>query len=790
MTSTGFPDTGGVLAAAVAVAALLAVVARWWARRLATRHCGVGTTLHIQAPPEVDPHSAEAFWRHITGLTVSSWRRLWGGQPHVVFEYAWTGAVFDIRAWVPDTVPAGQVADAIRAAWPAATVTTHTPGTPPLPAEEVLLDAKALRLGTSDASALTCDHDTDPLRPMLGAMTGLHAHEHAVVQILARPAARARIHHLHSRDHHRRGLGIVTAITELFLPARTATTPRGKPGASASPWERTRQRHTSERAAEPMLEVAVRYAVATTRVTDRAAAKTRIRGVEKSLAAAFAVYSSTDPIRHVRQPAAATTLATRIMYRGKLLTTRELAALAHIPLDEALPQLPRAGARLVAPVAAVLRGGRGTKPLGTAAVGGRPIALAAADARHHLHILGSTGTGKSTLLLNLVLGDINAGRGVIVVDPKGDLVADVLARIDRTGLGDRLVVLDPRDPDPPGINPLAGTDSDLVVDHLVGICRKIFERHWGPRADDVLRSALLTIVRYPGATLEALPLMLSSKKARAPYTADLVDDPAGLGGFWSWYDSLAPGLQSQVVGPVLSRIRAMMTRAFVRKTIGAPTTSFDLSRILNGGILLARLPKGELGDDTTRLLGSIIVAKTWQATTARASLPEHRRRDASLYLDEAQNFLTLPRALDEILAEARGYRLSLVVAHQHLAQMPRDMQFAVSANARNKIYFTASPEDARLLAKHTHPHLSEHDLAHLDVYHAAARLVADGRETPAFTLATNPAPPIRPKNRGREVSRGNGGDKTPKILPSPKHHPTPAPTSNENAGQPASGSAP
>jgi hypothetical protein len=152
-----------------------------------------------------------------------------------------------------------------------------------------------------------------------------------------------------------------------------------------------------------------------------------------------------------------------------------------------------------------------------------------------------------------------------------------------------------------------------------------------------------------------------------------------------------------------------------------------------------------LGEDTSRLLGSLILARVWQAATARASIPTDLRKDASIYIDEAQNFLTLANSLDTMLAEARKYKLSMVLSHQDLAQFPKDLLAAASANARNKLYFACAPEDARILARHTLPELDEHDLAHLDAYHAVARLVVDGRQTAAFTMKTRPPRPTAGK---------------------------------------------
>jgi hypothetical protein len=139
----------------------------------------------------------------------------------------------------------------------------------------------------------------------------------------------------------------------------------------------------------------------------------------------------------------------------------------------------------------------------------------------------------------------------------------------------------------------------------------------------------------------------------------------------------------------MTRLRAFLLRSFVRDVVGAPTSSFDMAAVLDGGICLVRLPKGLLGDDTARLLGSFVVARVWQAATARARTGQPLRAPASLYVDECQNFLTLPYRFEELLPEARGYGLALHLAHQHLGQLPRELHDALSANARTKVYFTS-----------------------------------------------------------------------------------------------------
>ena len=394
-----------------------------------------------------------------------------------------------------------------------------------------------------------------------------------------------------------------------------------------------------------------------------------------------------------------------------------------------------AGARDVAPPPGLAAQG---KPLGVAA--GRTVNLGVVDARQHLHLLGPTGVGKSTLLANLVLSDLEAGRGAVVIDPKGDLIEDVLQRIP-PGREDDVDLLDPLDPSPPGLNVLDSPDRDLGVDQLVGIFRRVFERFWGPRTDDILRAGLLTLTAAdPTATLVDVPRLLGDRDWRAQLLAK-IDDPVGLGPFWAWYEGLSEPLQAQVTGPLLNKLRAFLLRAPVRAIIGQPTSTLDIPRAIDQGrLLLAKLPKGTLGEDTSRLLGSFIVARVWQAALARADVPPERRRDAALYVDEVHNYLNLPTPFEDIAAEARGYRLSLGLAHQHLAQLPRDLREALAANARTKVYFQLSRDDAAHLEREMRPELAAHDLSHLPLYTAAVRLCQNGQPSRAFTLTTQPLP--------------------------------------------------
>src|SRR5215472_7798037 len=285
----------------------------------------------------------------------------------------------------------------------------------------------------------------------------------------------------------------------------------------------------------------------------------------------------------------------------------------------------------------------------------------------------------------------------------------------------------------------------MIVDNVTGIFRRIFAANWGPRTDDIFRAACLTLLQSvpPGSglvTLADIPPLLGDDAYRRRLTAGVRDQV--LKDFWDWYEQLTPPTRAHSIAPLMNKLRAFLLRKFASQAIAAGPSTFDMNDVLDdGGLCLARLPKGILGEETAQLVGSFIVARTWQAAARRARLPETARPDAGLYVDEAQNFLNLPYPLEDILAEARAYRLAVTMAHQNLAQLPADLRQGISANARSQVIFSVSPEDARDLEHHTAPVLTAHDLSHLGAYQAAARLVAGSAETPAFTFRTQPLPP-------------------------------------------------
>ncbi|SMD23941.1 AAA-like domain-containing protein [Lentzea albidocapillata] len=753
---------GPIAGPMLTIAATAAVIARSrWRRRYHERLITDARLITVLAPPTVDPTGAITVWSNLIGLLRPGWLRRFGGQPHLAFELTFTGAGVQIRFWVPGLVPPGMVERAIEAAWPGAHTRTN-PAKPPIPTRapagrRIEAVGGELRLALPEALPIRTEHPADPIRALLGAPVGLGPHERACVQILARPVAGHRVtkaRRAARRVHSGSSVHLLGRLLDVITPGKT---PKPSTGTRTPGLDRqtslaysAQDRAIVEKLRGNQFETRIRYVVATTVSENAAPGEVRavrevLRGRGHAIASAFAAYSEHNRYRRIRLRHPVPALADRRLGKGDLLSIPELAAIAHLPIDDSTPGLQRAGAKAVPPPPGIATTGEQIRPIGLSDSGhARPVGLHIADARHHMHILGATGSGKSELMARMILADADAGRGVVVVDPKGDLVSDILMRLPAQ-LGEKVVLFDADSrARPPVLNPLEGADKARAVDNLVSIFSRIYASSWGPRTDDILRAGLLTLTGMSGTpTLVDLPKLLTVPAYRAR-ACDQIDDEV-LKGFWSWYDDLSEASRAQVIAPLMNKVRGFLLRPFVRAAIAGGESTVDMDEVLNtGGICLVRIARDALGMETARLVGSIVVARTWQAATRRARVPQRKRRDCSLYIDECHNFLNLAYPMEDMLAEARGYRLSMTLAHQYLGQLPKELEEGISTNARSKIFFNASPEDAKRLARHTLPRLSDHDLSNLGVYHVAARLVLGGEEAPPFTAVTEKLPPAIP----------------------------------------------
>jgi hypothetical protein len=681
--------------------------------RLLAPNGGPHRTFELTLPYGTRPEAVVAFCRSLSGLLPPWWER-WLGSPAVVIEVAAAADGITHRLSA-SAGSAPYVFTQLRAALPGVRVQMEETASAP----RAPVAAAELRLSNLEFPIRT-DASRELAAGLLATLQPLRSRESVVLQWILSPAPPPR--RIGSGWSVLAELGFGDARIETKLPLSDLAAARDK-------------------ASEPAVWAVARIGAS---APDPARARRLVREVEGAFHAAGAPGVS---LRRRWLPERI--VSRRIAHRTEpafrwpmLLNAKELGAIVGLPVGElTLPGLALAGTRQLAPSPDLPRHGR---VVGRSTFPGvkRPLALSVADSLRHLHVIGPTGVGKSTLLLNLICGDLAAGRGVVVVDPKGDLIADVLARMPEGRAGD-VVLLDPTDEARPvGFNLLAGGGGapELVADQVVAIFRGLFAAFWGPRTDDVMRAAILTLTRRPGMTLAEVPLLLTSDGFRRRLTADL--DDYVLEGFWAWYEALSAAERAQVVGPVLNKVRAFLVRRRLRNVIGQSDSTFSFEEVLaDRKLLLVSLAKGVIGEDAAGLLGAAVLARLWQAVQGRAAMPPSERRPVFCYVDEFQDYLKLPTNLADVLAQARGYGFGLTLAHQHLGQLPSEVRQAVLANARSRIAFQLPADDARTLAREFAPYLTPTDLQGLGPYEAVFAASAGARVTPPVTMATLPPPP-------------------------------------------------
>ena len=421
-----------------------------------------------------------------------------------------------------------------------------------------------------------------------------------------------------------------------------------------------------------------------------------------------------------------------------------------------------------------------------------PVGIAARDITAHLLAMGPTGVGKSTVLLNLVAADISAGRPVLVIDPKWQLIRDIIERAIPKKRIDDVVIIDPAEATTGrvvGFNPLnvGDRDPDVVIDGLVAVLKEVFSDGWGPRTEDIIHSALLTLARV-GATRKTpftmldLPRLLADEKFRRTVIGEVTTDP-GLGSFWSSYLAMSPGAQAQAIAAPMNKLRQYLLRPSLRAILGMADPAFRLRDVFTENkIVLAPLNEALIGPITAQLLGSLIVAETWSATLERANEDDPASRPSTVVIDEVQQYLHLPVSIDDALSRSRSYGVGWHLAHQHRAQLPHSTRAAVDSNAKSKIIFQPlDPDDASAMAKQA-PDLQAVDFLSLGQYQAYANLTAGG--SPAGWALLRTMPPPEPTGLGQQI-RVRSRDRYASPIPQSTRpsHSQPDPSRTEEVGR-------
>ena len=503
---------------------------------------------------------------------------------------------------------------------------------------------------------------------------------------------------------------------------------------------------SGERGRRMRAQVGRHRAAASLRLGVRAASPLRQRTLLQGLLGALRLLEGPGVRLRARTEHPAKLDSVRRPWRAGLeLGAGEIVAMAGWPVGELpLPLLGSGHPRQIAPPPEV-GAGSSQRVIGTSAVPGETglVRQPITDAVYHTHLLGPTGVGKSTVLLSLALADAAEGRGLLLLDPKGDLATDFVARLPQERAGD-VVVLDPTNPCPVGFNPLAGPPelAEVTAEAVLGVLAELFRDSWGIRTADVLSAALLTLARIPQATLVWLVPLLTNPAFRRRVLALAPPDPLGTDVFWQGYEAKPVRTQAVEVAPVLNKLRQLMLRPGLRVMLGQAQPRFGLADLLERRrIVVVNLNQGLLGPGAARLLGTLLVAQLWQHLLARQAEPPQRRQIVSVYIDEVQAFLAgLPGSLADALAQARSLGAAFHLAHQYRGQLSAEMIQAVETNTRSKVYFALSATDAAAAARLA-PELEAADFQLLAQYQAYATVMHHGRRSGWFSLATRPAPP-------------------------------------------------
>lgn len=377
------------------------------------------------------------------------------------------------------------------------------------------------------------------------------------------------------------------------------------------------------------------------------------------------------------------------------------------------------------------------------------------DRRRHIYIIGKTGTGKTTMMENMIIEDIKTDKGVAVVDPHGDFVDKLLNFIPSGRLND-VILFDPADREHPvAFNPLENVDPDqqgLVVSGIISIFQKIWAYTWGPRLEHILRNTLAALIEYPNSTMLGINRMFTDKKFRKKVVKKVTDVETKR--FWTQefptYEQ-NERFKIEAIAPIQNKVGQFLASPTIRNIVGQPHSTIDIRKVMDEGkILLVKLAQGAIGEDNSSLLGAMIITKIQLAAMSRVTVPEEERKDFYLYVDEFQNFATPSFA--KILSEARKYRLNLILANQYIAQMPDEVREAVFGNIGTLVNFRVGAADATFLAKELEPVFEANDVVNLDKYNIYLKISIDGVTCPAFSAQTLPPPEGKEGNREKIIT--------------------------------------
>ena len=373
----------------------------------------------------------------------------------------------------------------------------------------------------------------------------------------------------------------------------------------------------------------------------------------------------------------------------------------------------------------------------------RKFGIKLADRRQHMYVVGKSGTGKTTLLVNMIVADIQAGRGVCLIDPHGEAAEELLHFVPEERIDD-VIYFNPADVQYPiPFNPLERVDFEmrhLIASGLMSVFKKIWPDAWSARMEYILNNTRLALLEYPNSTLLGIMKMFSDKEYRKKIVENL-QDPV-VRSFWvDEFAKYTQRLETEAVAAIQNKVGQFVANPLIRNIIGQAYSSFDVRKIMDEGkILIVNLSKGKMGEDNSALLGAMIITKLQLAAMSRVDIPMAQRKDFFLYVDEFQNFAT--ESFANILSEARKYRLGLILAHQYIDQLEEEVESAIFGNVGTTIVFRVGADDAEFLEKEFFEKFSANDFVNLANTHIYIKLMIDGVSSNPFSAQTLPPPPL------------------------------------------------
>ena len=388
------------------------------------------------------------------------------------------------------------------------------------------------------------------------------------------------------------------------------------------------------------------------------------------------------------------------------------------------------------------------------------------DRRRHMYVVGKTGVGKSTLIENMAIADMWAGRGIGLIDPHGELAERVLDYVPENRVEDVIYFNAADLENPIGFNPFEAVSAErrhLLASGMMGVFKKIWPDVWSARMEYILSNTVLALLENPSSTVLGILRMFSDRVYR-DFVVAHIEDPV-VKHFWTQeFAQYTQRLQIEAVAAIQNKVGQFVTNPLLRNILGQQRSAIDMREVMDQGkILIVNLSKGHVGEDNTALLGALIVTKLQLAAMSRSGMSTNEMRDFILYVDEFQNFAT--DSFANILSEARKYRLNLVLAHQYVNQLVTEagntrVRDAIFGNVGTLASFRVGAADAEFQEKEFAPEYSEHDLVNLSKYHIMIKLMIDGIASRSFSAITFPpaaSPAYSPRETIIELSRRKYG---------------------------------